>query len=44
MGDGSNVFIRTQGAYQADGVGFLSAKFEASRDGMYDWLNEVVGT
>lgn len=41
--DGTNIYIRTTGAYQFDGVGFLSAKFETSMNGSYAWINDVVG-
>ena len=43
MSDGTNVYIRTKGAYQVDRIGHLSAQFEASVNGTYGWLNNVVG-
>lgn len=41
--DGYNVYIRTRGAYQPSGIGYLSGQFETSRKQPYDWLNNVVG-
>jgi len=41
--DGANIVVVTEGFPEPGGGKMLRAKFEASTNGSYAWLNDVVG-
>lgn len=40
--DGAWIYVQTEGPTQTDGRTLLRGKFEASTNGTYNWLNDVV--